>query len=1069
MQDNVENIYELTPLQQGLLVETLTKPASDAYIIQFVLNLETACLDVLALKRAWQRVLNRHAMLRSEFYWEDMEKPVQVVLRTVELPWEEQDWRAETKADAAQCFEGWRAADLEEAFALDEAPLCRCSLVWLADNDCRLVWTVHHLINDGWSYPLILNDLMAYYRHEAWGEPLTMSASRPFVDYIAWLQQQDQAQAEQFWRENLQGFTDITRLNVAAPSQNNKPVYRALKLSLSAVQTAALQQFATEQHLTLNTVLQGAWALLLSHYSRSDDIVFGGIVSGRPPSLAGVEAMVGMFTNTLPVRIKIDWQYHLNDWLAGLQQQQSTREEYAYCSLVDIQGWSEIQRGSPLFESIFAYENYPLEADWEQDGLITDMEAVEQVPYPLSCVAMLRGVMRLIIHYDASRYSADTIKRLQTHLQSLLLAMVAQPQARLVDLSLLTDAEQEQFQIWNQTAATYKNDKNLVALFEQQVAQTPTAIALSFAGQTLSYQELNEQANRLSDYLRQYSACGTVTNPLVAICMERSISMMVALLATLKAGAAYVPIDPTYPEGRVRYMLEDSQACLLLTQSHIQANLPHSTLRAECVLLCVDGLDVSACAANNPVSVNQAEDLAYVIYTSGSTGQPKGVALPHRALSNLLLWQQQVAGLDLPAKTLQFTTLSFDVSFQEIFSTWLGGGELVLIDDTTRRDAKALLDYLAVQQVERLFVPFVMLQQLAETFTPLHAATLALTNIITAGEQLRITPAIRQLFTALGTCRLHNHYGPSESHAITALTLPHDVASWPLLPSIGTTVSNNQLYVLDKRGQLAPLGVAGELAIAGENLARGYWNRPDLNTEKFQMLTLFAQRQRVYKTGDLVRWLEDGHLEYLGRVDHQVKWRGFRLELGEIEAVLAQHAAVQASSVIVYDAEGHKRLVAYVSLLKTITETVALIAELKAFLQTHLPEYMLPTQIEVLESLPLTPSGKVNRKALPAPTALSNGMAAEPQGDTEQQVASIWQAVLQLKTLSREDHFFDLGGHSLLATQVVSRINQAFDIDIPLRTLFDYPTLCAFATKLDECVQAQSLWADEDNEALEEL
>lgn len=1060
MQDNLENIYELTPLQQGLLIETLSKPDTDAYTIQFILTLDAAQLNGAAWQRAWQAVLGRHAVLRSAFYWQDLDKPVQVVLRDVALPWEEHDWRGH--AEVTQ-WATWQEADLKQPFALDEAPLFRCTLIRSDNETCRFVWTVHHLINDGWSYPILLNEVLSFYQAEVTGKPLALPMPRPFVDYIDWLQQQDMAQAEHFWREQLGGFTETTPLGASKPTATGQAAYQTQHLLLSPEQTQQLRTFAQQHRLTLNTLLQGAWAVLLARYGAGDDVVFGGIVSGRPATLPGVEAMVGMFTNTVPVRIKLAQNARLLTWLQTLQQQQLDREQYAHCSLMDIQGWSDVPRGSPLFASIFAYENYPLQADWESLGLIKAMNAVERVPYPLSFVAMLRGVMELHVHFDATRFAPVLITRLLGHLQTLLAGMVVDTDTRVQDLPLLTAAEQQDvLENLTATAQAFPPAGGIHELFEAQVARTPATLALEYEGQAFSYQALNAQANQLAVYLRGQ---GIQPDRPVAICLPRSPPLVISVLGILKAGGACLPLDPAYPAERLHYMLDHSGVTLLLTTPALQAQLP-----VTAGMQVFTGWDVLATLpSDNLPCQTQPQHLAYCLYTSGSTGQPKGVGMPHRAMLNLTQWQQADARLGQAARTLQFSPISFDVSFQEIFTTLCSGGTLVLVPEELRRDAAALLRFLETQQVERLFLPFVALQQLADV--AMGGMPSSLRDVVTAGEQLRLTDALAAWFKGTA-CALHNHYGPTETHVVTAYTLQGEVEQWPALPPIGKPIANTRLYLLDRQGEPVARGIPGELYVAGDCLAQGYVNRPELTAERF-LPNPFGEGL-LYRTGDLAYWREDGNLAFLGRADTQIKIRGFRIEPGEIESLLNQHSAVKEGAVGVQEAYlGDKRLVAYV--VPKSADSANLEVSVSHFLQEKLPDYMVPAAVMVLEAFPLMPSGKLDRKALPVPTWGSATLAAQalPSTPTEQQIAESWQEVLGLEAVGIHDSFFALGGHSLLVTQVISRLSQAFGLDVPFHYLFEHPTVAGLAVQIDTLLRTQALMLDDadglDGEELEQL
>jgi amino acid adenylation domain-containing protein len=575
---------------------------------------------------------------------------------------------------------------------------------------------------------------------------------------------------------------------------------------------------------------------------------------------------------------------------------------------------------------------------------------------------------------------------------------------------------------------------------------------LVYEGSSLSYAELNARANQLA---RALIDAGVGPDSLVAVLLERSTEMIVGLLAALKAGAAYVPLDPNYPKDRLLYMLHDAAPTVVLVHEKLQSLLPLT--ESTVISLDPEWSRFDSYSRNNvPVDESSArpQGLVYVIYTSGSTGRPKGTGMSHRAMVNLIEWHNHDLPLRSGQRVLQFTSLSFDVAFQEIFSTLCHGGTLVVIDDWVRRDASKLLEFIHGHGIERIFMPPVMLQSLAEANAAASKDLTALRDVITAGEQLRVSREIVKLFQQSSDCRLHNHYGPTETHVVTALTLEGDPLEWPALPGIGRPIANTQIYVLDDRRRPLPLGAVGEIYIAGTGVARGYVRRGEMTAQRFVANPFDGGKGgRMYKTGDLGRWQSDGTLQYLGRNDDQVKIRGYRIELGEIEAQLAGHESVLKVVVVaVEDAPGRKRLVAYV----TKNESGELdVDELRTYLKHRLPEHMLPAAFVVLDSLPLTPSGKVDRRSLPSPTmdAYAARDYEAPEDEIEKAVAEIWQSLLKVERVGRHDDFFDLGGHSLIATRVTARLRETLRADVPLRTVFDAPTLVQFADEVRVLLQ----------------
>jgi amino acid adenylation domain-containing protein len=1048
--ENLEDLYELSPMQQGMLFHSIYSPDSGAYFEQSLFTIKGK-LNLVAFAHAWQRVMDRHPILRTSFLWEDLEKPLQAVYRQIDLSLDTHDWRnlsAEERDDRLQSF---IAADRRRGFLLSDAPLIRLALFRFSENECRFLFSRHHLLLDRWSRALLLKDFFAIYDALASGSEPHLDLPRPFGDYISWLSAQDVVAAEKFWRTNLRDFSEPTSLGLErnAVRAIAGEQYADLRIQLSETATAELLNFAREHRLTLNTLVQGAWALLLSRYSGEDDVVFGVTVAGRPATLAGAESMVGLFINTLPLRVHVSPQMPLLSWLKELQEQQGELQQYEYSSLLDIQGWSDVPRGVPLFESILVFENLPVGSSYQATNnsveVSSDRGIGSTTGYPLTVLVNPAQRLSVQVVYDRARYHAESIRRLLSHLQTLLENLPADPEALVSRVSLLSPAERKQILIdWNDTDVSAAPE-SIRKRFEAQVQRTPHAAAVIFDGQTLSYRELNSRANQLAHYLRRLGVGADVK---VGVCFDRSLEMVIGVLATVKAGGSYVPLDPEYPRERLQFMLNDAQCSVLLANERVLNALP----KAKMPVLCLDRdwNKVERESDDNPQNENDGETLLYVIYTSGSTGQPKGVAMNERALANLLSWQLKYAGGFKAARTLQFASLSFDVSFQEIFSTWCSGGTLLLISNETRRDALSLLRLLVEQKVQRIFLPFVYLQHLAEAV--IEGATLPadLNEIITAGEQLEITPQIAKLFERLKNCTLHNHYGPSESHVVTAYSLSGPIREWPSLPPIGRPIWNTQIYILDNNLEPAPIGVPGQLCIAGASLARGYLDSPQRTAEKF-FPNPFGMEPgtRMYLTGDLARYQEDGNIEFLGRIDNQVKIRGIRIELGEIEALLAAHLSVRKVAVVAReDVKGDRKLVAYLVTATTSNGSKDLPRELRAYLKEQLPDHMIPATFVTMETLPLTPSGKINRRALAAleqPDQASTQTFEPPREPMEEKLAEIWAAVLKRERVGIRDNFFELGGHSLLATQLISRVRNTFKVELPLRSLFESPTVAELA------------------------
>ena len=1042
-----EAVYPLSPMQQGILFHSLATPQASLYFEQLSCTLQ-GNLNADAFRRAWQRMLERHPILRTYFAWEGLKEPVQIVQQQATLPWVEHDWRSIPSVEQPEWLAAFLQRDREQGLQLAHAPLMRFALIRLSETAFQFVWSHHHLLLDGWSIALIFKEVIVCYKAFSSGQDLSLEPLRPYRDYIVWLQQQNLAEAEAFWRSKLKGFTAPTPLQIDQSLRRSLQAeerYEEQEFRLPESTTTALQGLARQSQITLNTLLQGTWALMLSCYSGDQDVVFGTTVSGRSASLTGSEAMVGLLINTLPVRVQTNPHALLLHWLQHLQTQQVELRQYEYSPLMQVQQWSEVPGGVPLFESIFVFENYPIDASLRQgDGSleILNVRGFERTNYPLTVIAVPGRELLLRLVYDYRRFQPETIAGMAEHFQTLLTEMIANSNQPLKNFSLLTAAERQQLVAWNQTQVNYPTDVCIHQLFEVQVEATPNAVAVVFETEQLTYRDLNQQANQFAHHLQ---ALGVKPETIVGICAERSLEMVIGILAILKAGGAYLPLDPDYPPERLAFMVADSQVPVLLTQQKLLSKLPAH----QAHVLCLDS-DPNLFLSNNqenPVHTAQSGNLAYVIYTSGSTGNPKGVMNTHKGLVNRVLWMQDAYQLTPTDRVLQKTPFSFDVSVWEFFWPLTQGARLVMAQPGGHQDSAYLVQLIASQQITTLhFVPSMLQVFLAEP--DLHRCQ-ALKRIISSGEALPFTLQQRCL-ERLDTVELHNLYGPTEA-AIDVTYWLCDRQDHSSIVPIGRPIANTQIYVLDGQGQPVPIGVPGELHIGGDGLARGYLNRAELTAKKF-IANPFSRQPgaRLYKSGDRARYLANGAIEYLGRMDHQVKLRGFRIELGEIESVLRRHPAVRDGVVVLREEESApKQLVAYVVLQPGQTPEIS---ELRGFLAEQLPQYMVPSTFVVLAALPLSPNGKVDRRALPQPERIHpecQETYRAAQTGVEQQLVEIWAQVLGLETVGIQDNFFELGGDSLLSLQIIAKANQA-GLKLTPKQVFESPTIAELAAATDK-------------------
>ncbi|HEX2191399.1 MAG TPA: amino acid adenylation domain-containing protein, partial [Longimicrobiaceae bacterium] len=1036
----VEDVYPPTPMQEGMLFHSLLAPRGGAYVGQFMYDL-LGELDADAFLRAWAATVQRHAVLRTAFRWGGGERPFQVVRREVEPPVRVEDWSALTDADRESRLEAFLAADREAGFDPARAPLTRLALFRTGDDSWRLVWTHHHLLLDGWSLPLVFRDVGLFYHAFARGGEAALPPARPFRDYVAWLQRQDLAAAEEFWRAQLAGMEGPTPFGVdAAPAlPGGEAGFGRTETRLPVDVSVRLQELARGAGLTLNTVVQGAWALLLSRYSGEQDVTFGATVSGRPAEVEGIEGMVGLFINTLPVRVPVPADAPALPWLRALQERQARLREFEYSPLAQVQRWSGVQ-GAPLFESILVFENYPVEealAELPESGFrVRTVAGIEQADYPLTLTATMLGaerMLRLHAEYARARFDADTAGRLLEHLGAVLSAWAAEPEAPLGSVVLLGPGERERvLEEWNRTERPYPAG-TVHALVAAQAARTPDAPALRFRGETLAYGELERRANRLAHHLR---ALGVGPETRVGVCLERTPELVVALLGVLKAGGAYVPLDPAYPAERLAYMLGDAAAPVVVTQSALAGRLPAEGVAA--VLVDAERGAVAARPETAPESGVLPENLSHVIYTSGSTGRPKGVMVRHASTATLLHWLRETVSDEERAAVLFSTSVSFDVSVAEVFGALAWGGTLVLVENA--------LELAAVEEpvVHASMVPTAAAELLRTGGIPRTVRTLNL-----GGEPLH--PELARALYALDHVEaVGNLYGPTED---TTYSTYWRVERGAARMRVGRPVANTRAYVLDAELRPVPAGVPGELYLAGDGLARGYLDRPGLTAERWLPDPFGGPGGRMYRVLDRVRWTAEGELEYLGRTDFQVKVRGFRVEPGEVEAALREHPEVREAVVMARpDAAGEPRLVAWTV---AAGAEAADPAELRRHLSERLPAHLVPSAFVAVDALPLTPSGKVDRRALPAPEGTAGAREyVAPRDTVEELLAATVAEVLGLPRVGVHDSFFEIGGHSLLATRVVSRVRKLFGVELELRTLFEAPTVEQLAAHLSALLPA---------------
>ncbi|NMX75563.1 non-ribosomal peptide synthetase [Pseudomonas sp. WS 5532] len=1044
---DVQDLYPLSPMQQGMLFHSLYQQGEDdIYVSQ--LRADVHGLDVAVFQRAWAQVLARHDMLRTGFVWQDDQgQALQVVYRQVSLPFTEFDWRGRQELPAA--LDSLAAEHHREGFELARPPLLRVALVRTAEDCWHLIYTSHHILMDGWSNALVLNEVLQACKGQA-----LAPVGAGFSQHIAWLQQQDPALGEAFWRQRLAQLDEPTHLarSVAKSPAQSAGEYGEVLCEWDAIQTQRLAVFARAHQVTLNTLVQSAWLLLLQRYTGQSSVACGVTVSGRPAQLADVEQQVGLFINTLPLIAAASPAQSVSDWVRCVQALNLEMREHEHTPLFDIQRWAG-SAGEALFDTLVVFENFPVAKTLEQSGegglRFSGVSHQERTNYPLTLT--VHGGERLSLHleYLRAQFDTDTVQHIGTYLQGLLQQFIQAPEQAVGAIPLLLDPEYTRvLQDWNPRSVAQTAKASVLQRFEQQAARHPQNIALILDQQRMTYADLNLRANRLAHRL---IALGVSADTLVGVAVDRSLEMIVGLLAVLKSGGAYVPLDPKYPAERLQCMIEDSGLQLLLTQQPLVAHLPIS---ANLTLVCLEsGADwLADYSAENPVSRAQPANLAYVMFTSGSTGRPKGVGIDLASLARHVEVFTELFALQAHDRVLQFGTFNFDGFVEQLYPA-LCCGAAVVVRGGELWDSDTFYQQLIEHDISVVDLTTAYWLSLVRDFADLGPRDYGrLRQLHIGGEAMPPEGLNAWRAAGLQHVRLLNTYGPTEATVTaTALDCAAYVEGREALPSmmpIGRVLDGRAIYLLDANLNPVPVGVAGELVIGGPLLARGYFKRADLTAHRFIPDPFCADGVgRLYRTGDLARYRADGMIEYVGRIDHQVKVRGFRIELGEIEARLLAQASVREALVIAAD----NQLVGYIVASQSLsdTEQAQLRTQLKAALRQELPDYMVPAHLLVLERLPLSPNGKLDRAALPKPDtsqALVDWVA--PVTETQQRVAAIWAQVLGAVRVGLNDHFFEMGGHSLLATQVVSRLRHGLGLEVALRTLFEQPVLGDFVNTL---------------------
>ncbi|WP_424921611.1 amino acid adenylation domain-containing protein [Streptomyces sp. wa1] len=1042
----VEDVYPLTPMQSGMLFDALMTGDTGLHLIQFDLVLDHVDEPDL-LRRAWQRVAERLPVLRTAVVWADVSNPVQVVRAEATLPVTQYDWRDLPESGRRERWDTLRAADRAAGTDLAAAPLARVAIIRLTDSSVRVLWSVHHIVMDGWSGAELLAQVAADYARLRDGEGAAPLSRVPFRDYVRWQGEQDQSAVETYWRGVLGDFTVPTRLPYDRPAA---PDYRPratewVEVDIAPELSARLGEMAKRTKLTMSTLLQGAWALLLSRYGGGQDVCFGGTVSGRTPDLAGIDSIIGMLVNTLPVLTRVDSGHNLVSWLAGLQEEQAGARDFEAVSLTQAQSWSGLSAGDSLFDSIIVFENYPFdERAFTAHGLeLSHFDTEVGAGAALGVVVLPGDRLTMRLHHDPELFEADSVRRMAEYLRTLLEAFADDPGRTLGELPALSPAEHRVVMgEVADTAAGHSVEHRIHELFAEQVRLRPDAVAVELDDQRLTYAELDARANQLAHYLIER---GVGSDVLVGIAIERSLDLFVAILGILKAGGAYVPLDPDYPADRLAVTLAETRPPVVLAHERGSDRFPRTD--ADLVFLDRDLPVITTYPVTDPGPRGSARDLAYVVYTSGSTGRPKGVMVEHRSLYNTVTAVVGPYGLTPSSRVFQLCSMSFDTGVQDLFTTWAAGGTMVVPRPDVARNGAYLVEHMLAGEVTTASIPITVLSSLG-------AGSLPGMDTIRVGGDV-VVPELAEAWAR--NHRVINNYGPTEAGVTVSLFEVEPGAGHHSVP-LGKPLANTRAYVLDDRLSPVPIGVPGELYVGGVGIARGYVDNRARTAERFVADPFGPPGARLYRTGDVVRWRPDGMLDFVGRADDQVKIRGFRVEPGEIENVLLRHDGVAEAAVSVWpDDKGDKRLVAYVVGRPMTRATTS--EELRRHLGASLPDYMIPSAVVLLEHMPLNHNGKLDRSALPAPTR-QDGAGAEyvaPRDPTEEALARIWSEVLGIERVGTADNFFALGGDSINSLRTTARMRTAFGVEITPRDVFEEPTIAALAATIHDRILARVL------------
>ena len=1033
LKNGIKDIYSLTPMQEGMLFHYIMDKGSRAYFKQTVLSVKGE-IDIEILEKSFNIIIGRHDVLRTSFMYEGIEKPLQVVFSEKKAKVYCEDISGYRKEEKYKELNEIKTKDMEKGFDLTKDLLMRITVVKEEGEESTIIWSSHHIILDGWCIGILAKEIFGIYsllkngKGEVYEKEIekALGETYPYASYVKWLEKQDKEEAKAYWEKYLEGYEQRSTLpKIKGREQEGGYILGEHNISIGKDITRKLTEIGHKNHVTMNIIMQAVWGVILQGYNNTEDIVFGSVVSGRPPEVTGIEQMVGLFINTIPVRIKKSRGQNFSEMIRQIQEESLDAKKYEYISLAKIQSATQLKQG--LIDHIMVFENYPVQKELEKQEdigfLVQRYETSEQTNYDFNIVISPGEEMNIKLSYNQCVYAEDMIEKTAGHICGVINRIAEDPAIAVENIEIITEEEKQQILYkFNDTKAEYPRHKTINKLFEEQAEKTPDNIAVVHEDRSLTFRELNEKSNRLARLLRKK---GVKPDSIVGIIVERSLEMIIGIMGVLKSGGAYLPIDPGYPSDRIKYMLEDSSAIILLTDQK-------KNIEFKGEIIDINNEEVYQFNSGNIEEISKPSDLAYIIYTSGSIGKPKGNLITHY---NVIKTIKDTNYIEITNKDriLGLSNYAFDGSVFDIFGALLNGAKLILIIKESVLDINLLANMIEKESVTVLFIT----TALFNTLVDLKIKSLKSIRKVLFGGEAVSAKHVRKAYEYLGNGRIIHVYGPTETTVYATYYNINKVDTKNGNIPIGKPISNTSVYILNKSNGLSAIGVIGELCISGDGLARGYLNQPELTEEKF-VPNPYIPGERMYRTGDLARWLPDGNIEFIGRIDHQVKIRGFRIEMGEVESQLLKHADIKEASVMAReDLKGDKYLCAYI-----VSDEELMISTIREHLSKELPAYMIPSYFVQLDKFPLTPNGKLDRKALPEPDgSISTGVEYEaPTNETEEKLAGIWQEVLGVERVGINDSFFELGGDSIKAIQVSSKLH-AYGMRLEIKEIFTNPRI----------------------------